>query len=100
VEAVSRLTELDRTVQCSFGDVTAHAYFWQIRLFRGLRARDIAHLLGMNDCLPDALDQGIWDEIAPHAEEWRQIGVFGPKVVVPDDASLQDKLLALAGRQP
>jgi uncharacterized protein (TIGR03086 family) len=100
VEAVSRFTDLDRTVHCSFGDFTAREYFWQINLFRGLRARDIARLIGVNDRLPDALVQGILDEVTPHAEEWRQIGVFGPQVMVPDDASLQDKLLALTGRQP
>ena len=100
VDTVSRFTDLDRTVHCSFGDFAARAYFWQINMFRGLRARDIARLIGVNDRLPDALVQGIWDEIAPHAEEWRQIGVFGPQVMVPDDASLQDKLLALTGRQP
>jgi uncharacterized protein (TIGR03086 family) len=100
VEAVSRFTDLDQTVHCSFGDYPARDYFWQINLFRGLRARDIARLIGVNDRLPDALVQGIWDEVTPHAEEWRQIGVFGPQVMVPDDASLQDKLLALTGRQP
>ncbi len=100
VGTVSRFTDLDQTVHCSFGDFMAREYFWQINMFRGLRARDIARLIGVNDRLPDALVQGIWDEIAPHAEEWRQIGVFGPQVMVPDDASLQDKLLALTGRQP
>jgi uncharacterized protein (TIGR03086 family) len=100
VDTVSRFTDLDRTVQLSFGDFTAREYFWQINMFRGLRARDIARLIGVNDRLPDALVQGIWDEITPHAEEWRQIGVFGPQVMVPDDATLQDKLLALTGRQP
>ena len=100
VEAVSRCTDLDRTVHCSFGDFPAREYFWQINMFRGLRARDIARLIGVNDRLPDALAQGIWNEIAPHAEEWRQIGVFGPRIEVLDDASLQDKLLALTGRQP
>jgi uncharacterized protein (TIGR03086 family) len=100
VDTVSHFTDLDRTVHCSFGDFTAREYFWQINMFRGLRARDIARLIGVSDRLPDALVQGIWDEIAPHAEEWRQIGVFGPQVMVPDDASLQDKLLALTGRQP
>jgi uncharacterized protein (TIGR03086 family) len=99
VDIVSRFTDLDRTVHCSFGDCAARAYFWQINRFRGLRARDIARLVGVNDRLPDALVQDIWDEVAPHAEEWRQIGVFGPQVMVPDGASLQDKLLALTGRQ-
>ena len=69
-------------------------------MFRALRARDIAKLIGANDQLPLELVQGVWDEISPHAEEWRQIGVFGPKVDVPDGASLQDRLLGLTGRQP
>ena len=40
------------------------------------------------------------EPLSPVAEEWRAIGVFGPKVDVPDDAPLQDRLLALTGRQP
>jgi len=44
--------------------------------------------------------QGIWDEISPHAEEWRAIGVFPAAVPVPDDAPLLDRLLGLTGRDP
>ena len=92
--------DLDRTIHLSFGDYPAAGYFWQINSFRGLRAHDIAKVIGVDDQLPAELVQGLWDEISPHAEEWRQIGVFGPKVEVPADASLQDKLLGLTGRQP
>ncbi|HVV26036.1 MAG TPA: hypothetical protein VHC21_03315 [Candidatus Saccharimonadales bacterium] len=100
VAAAKAVTDLQKTVHCSFGDFTIQAYFWQINLFRGMRARDIAKLIGADDRLPTDLVQGIWDEVAPHAEEWRKIGVFGPKIDVPSDASLQDKLLGLTGRQP
>lgn len=92
--------DLDRTVHCSFGDFSAREYFWQITSFRALRAHDIAEVIGVDSTLPNELVQGVWDQISPHAEEWRAIGVFGPKVDVPDDAPLQDKLLALTGRQP
>lgn len=100
--AAESLTEadLDRTVHCSFGDFTAREYFWQINTFRTLRAHDIAKVIGVDATLPADLVQGIWDEISPHAEAWRQIGVFGPRVDVPAEASLQDKLLGLTGRQP
>jgi uncharacterized protein (TIGR03086 family) len=100
VAAAQACTNLDQTVHLSFGDFSAREYFWQITMFRALRARDIAKLIGANDQLPLELVQGVWDEISPHAEEWRQIGVFGPKVDVPDGASLQDRLLGLTGRQP
>jgi len=50
--------------------------------------------------LPPELVQGLWDEVSPNAEEWRTIGVFGPAIEVPDDASLMDRLLGLTGRDP
>ena len=92
--------DLNRTVHCSFGDFPAREYFWQINMFRALRAHDIAEVIGVDSKLPDDLVQGIWEELVPHAEEWRKIGVFGPAVSVPEDAPLQDRLLGLTGRQP
>ena len=50
--------------------------------------------------MPPTLVQGLWEELSPQAEEWREMGVYGPKVEVPDDAPLQDRLLGLTGRQP
>ncbi len=98
--AARGLDDLDRTVHCSFGDFPAREYFWQTNSFRGLRAHDIAKVIGTDTRLPDALVQGLWEELEPHAEEWRAIGIFGPKVDVAADAPLQDRLLALTGRQP
>jgi uncharacterized protein (TIGR03086 family) len=98
--AARALDDLDRTVHCSFGDFPARAYLWQINSFRGLRAHDIADMIGVDSTLPLELVQGIWEEIAPHAEEWRAIGVFPPAVAVPENAPLQDRLLGLTGRDP
>jgi uncharacterized protein (TIGR03086 family) len=98
--AALSLDDLDRTVHCSFGDFPARGYFWQINMFRGLRARDIARVIGADPKLPADLVQGIWDEISPHAEEWRAIGVFPAAVPVPAGAPLLDRLLGLTGRDP
>jgi hypothetical protein len=92
--------DLDRTVHCSFGDFSAREYFWQITSFRGLRANDIAKVIGVDPTLPDDLVLGLWEQISPHAEEWRKIGVYGPAVAIPEDAPLQARLLGLTGRQP
>ncbi len=100
IAAVRDLDDLDRTVHLSYGDFTAHEYLRDISGFRGLRAHDIAAAIGVDSTLPPELVQGLWDQITPHAEEWRAIGIFGPKVDVPDDAPLQDRLLGLTGRQP
>jgi uncharacterized protein (TIGR03086 family) len=98
--AAGQLDDLDRTVHCSFGDYPAREYLWQINGFRGLRAHDIARVIGVDATLPDALVQGLWDEISPNAEEWRAIGVFPKAVPVSEDAPLQDRLLGLTGRDP
>jgi uncharacterized protein (TIGR03086 family) len=98
--AARAVDDLERTVHCSFGDFTAREYFRQINSFRGLRAHDIARVIGVDSALPPDLVRGLWEEIYPHAEEWRAIGVFGPAVEVPEDADLQARLLGLTGRQP
>jgi uncharacterized protein (TIGR03086 family) len=98
--AAMQLDDLGRTVHCSFGDFPARHYLWQINSFRGMRAWDIAKVIGVDPTLPDALVQGLWDELTPVAEEWRQIGVFPAAVPVADDAPLMQRLLGLTGRDP
>jgi len=98
--AAGALDDFDRTVHCSFGDFTAREYLWQINSFRGLRAHDIARVIGVEPELSDELVQGLWDEISPHADEWRTYGVFPPAVPMPDDAPLLSRLLAITGRDP
>lgn len=98
--AVSEFVDLDRVVHLSFGDFSAREYFWQINMFRGLRAYELAKVIGADVQLPDDLVQGIWDEISPHAEEWRKIGVFQKAVDVPQNAPLLERLLGLTGRDP
>jgi len=96
--AAESLDDLDGVVHCSFGDYPTRHYFWQITMFRGLRAHDIAQVIGVEHGMSDELVQGIWDEISPHAEEWRTIGVFPARVEVPAGAPLLDQLLGLTGR--
>lgn len=50
--------------------------------------------------LPEEPVEGIWAQISPHAEQWREIGVFPPAVEVAPDAPLLDRLLGLTGRDP
>ncbi|HUZ70254.1 MAG TPA: hypothetical protein VMU65_11110 [Candidatus Saccharimonadales bacterium] len=98
--AAIQMDDLDRTVHCSFGDFPAREYFWQINMFRGLRAWDIARVIGVDPTLPDGLVQGLWDELSPVADGYRQYGVFPAAVPVPDDAPLMQRLLGLTGRDP
>ena len=100
VLTVRAFDDLDRTVHLSYGDFPAREYLKHITSFRGLRAYDVARFIGADTTLPNDLVQGLWDQIAPDAEQWRQMGVFGVAVDVPETAPLQDRLLGLTGRQP
>jgi uncharacterized protein (TIGR03086 family) len=98
--AARELADLDRTVHCSYGDYPAREYLWAVNSFRGLRAYEIARVIGVDPTLPDELVRGLWDELRPVAEEYRAIGVFAPAVAVADGAPLQDRLLGMTGRDP
>jgi hypothetical protein len=98
--AARGFTDLQRTMHLSFGDFTAQHYFWQINLFRGMRAWDLAHVINVPISLDPVLVEGIWEEVSPNAEEWREIGVFPARIDVPEDASLLERLLGITGRDP
>jgi uncharacterized protein (TIGR03086 family) len=98
--AAAAVDDLDAMAHLSFGDYTIRHYFWQLNYFRGLRAYDLARVIGVDPSLPAELVQGMWDEVQPNAEEWRSIGVFPPAVPVPDEAPLLERLVGLTGRDP
>ena len=56
--AARRVSDLEATVHCSFGDYTTREYFWQINGFRGLRAHDIAVVIGVDPTLPGNWPRG------------------------------------------
>jgi len=91
---------MERTAHLSFGDYTTREYLCQINIFRGMRAWDIAKLIGVDPTLPDELVQGLWEEATPVAEAWRAIGVFAAAVPVDDGAPLMERLLGITGRDP
>jgi uncharacterized protein (TIGR03086 family) len=96
--AAQALDDPDKVVHLSYGDFPAREYLLHITSFRGVRVYDIAKWIGIDTTMPADLVQGMWDMLAPHADEWRAMGVFGPKIVVGEDVNLQTKLLALCGR--
>jgi uncharacterized protein (TIGR03086 family) len=90
----------DKIVHLTYGDFPAREYLLHMTSFRAFRAVDIARVIGVDDRLPDDLVQGLWDHLSPHVEEWRRIGIYGPRIEVSSDADLHARLLGLTGRQP
>lgn len=103
VSAVRALDESDldtRVVHYSYGDYPAREALWHAIMFRTSRAFDFARAIGADTTLPDDLVGATWKIVEPHAEEWRELGVFGPAIEVDADAPLQDRLMGLTGRRP
>lgn len=98
--AAAAVTDLGGVVHWSYGDFPLDDGIWHVISFRGLRAVDLARVIGVDDELDPDLVQAMWDAFEPAAELWRSMGVFGPRVEVADDAPLQERLLGLTGRQP
>ena len=65
---------------------------------------DLAKGTDQNTTLDSGLVQVIHDAFAPQMEGLRKMDfggpIYGPEVSVPADASLQDKVIAMMGRQP
>jgi uncharacterized protein (TIGR03086 family) len=99
-QAVRDCDDLERTVHMSYATVPARDYLKDIVVQRSTAAFDIAGLAGVKFAWPDELVEAIWDVTQPYASMLREYGVFPPEVTVSSDASLQDKLIAMTGRQP
>ena len=92
--------DLSRTVDLSYGPTPAATYLHHMTLDTVIHAWDLAKAIGAGTQLDEALVAQVYQWFLPEAEIWRAGGALGPAVAVPDDASVQDKLLALSGRQP
>jgi len=101
-EALAAVREpgaLERTVHLSFGDFSGRYYMGQLLSDHVIHAWDLGRAIGADEEADPELVRFAYDELVPQFEQWRSAGAFGPKVDVPDDADLQTKLLAQAGRE-
>jgi hypothetical protein len=100
IDAARNLQDPSRSVHLSYGDFPAREYLRHITSFRGFRVYDVSKWIGIDTTMPPDLAQGMWDELEPDMDTWREMGVYGPEVQIPADAPLQDRLLGRSGRDP
>lgn len=89
---------LDRTVQLSFGEMSARDYAEQVTGDILIHSWDLATAVGADDTLPEDLVAwaGTWVEEV--AAQFGQYGVYAPRVEVAPDADEQTRVLAALGR--
>ncbi|MQA12496.1 MAG: TIGR03086 family protein [Pseudonocardiaceae bacterium] len=61
---------------------------------------DLARATGQRPVWDDDLVEYLHEETARHAEQGREMGVYGPEVTVPASASTLDRIVGLTGRDP
>ena len=93
------LADRDAPVHCSYGDAPTWHYLWQLNIARTVLAHDVAQCLGSASSLTDELCRGMWEGTEPEADFWRSMGIYRPRIEVPDDASWVTRYLALTGRR-
>ncbi len=99
-EAVKSHADLEQIVHISYGDFPASGYLTDISIQRSTSAYDIGMLIGVDVSLPEDAVKGLWSIAVSYADYLREAGIFPPEIKVSDDASPEDKLLSLMGRQP
>jgi uncharacterized protein (TIGR03086 family) len=80
----------------ALGDAIAMIYTPDVFLHRW----DLARATGQDETLDPARCAEILAGMLPMDDVLRESGQYGPRVVVPDDADVQTKLLAFIGREP
>jgi uncharacterized protein (TIGR03086 family) len=98
-DAVMEPDALDRTVVLSRGDTAAGDYVTEMTMDLIVHAWDLGKAIGFDQALPPDLAEFGYEQV----RGWGDVsasGYFQAPVSVPDDASAEDKLVGLTGRDP
>lgn len=98
--AAAGTKSMDEQVQAPFGPITLGQLLTVNTGDVLVHKWDLAKAMGQDATLDSILAEVCFQAIAPFAAGGREQGMFGPEVIIAPDASIQDKLLALTGRQP
>jgi uncharacterized protein (TIGR03086 family) len=90
---------LDTVVHVSFGDIPAREYLSQVTVDHVVHGWDLTQGIGAEWAAAPELVGFAHDFLQPQVDQWRAAGAFGERVEVPEDASLEQRLLGMTGRR-
>ncbi|NQW21869.1 MAG: TIGR03086 family protein [SAR202 cluster bacterium] len=100
VLATLKTMDFEAVVGTPFGDMPGGQFIMVPITDMIVHTWDIAKSTGQNTTLDAGLCELGYNVLTNVAAGGRENGAFGPEITVPGDASFQDKMLALSGRQP
>lgn len=95
--AAVRSGDIAETFRFTYGDYPADEGFAHLATYRAFQAYSIAKHFGIPFHLSPQLVAGMNELVVPHAEEWRQWGVFPPAIEPPANADEETRLLCTLG---
>lgn len=95
--AAVRAGDIVDTFRFTYGDYPADEGFAHISMYRAGQAYLIAKEFGIPFHLSPELIEGLNEHVTPHADEWRQWGVFPPAIEPPADADDETVLMCALG---
>jgi uncharacterized protein (TIGR03086 family) len=93
-------TPSDANVHLSYGTVTCLDYLKQQVADITVHTWDLARAVGGDDRLHPGLVDAVWADLEPQHDMLASSGLFASPVPIADDAPVQDRLIALTGRDP
>jgi uncharacterized protein (TIGR03086 family) len=91
--------DLDRQVHLSRGPTPASHYAIELFSDHLIHGWDLSRAIGVDERLDEDMVRFAYDALKPFEDGLKISGMYGPKVVPPEGADLQTKLLAVAGRE-
>ncbi|MFB3978446.1 hypothetical protein [Microbacterium proteolyticum] len=85
------------TFRFSYGEYPATEGFAHMATYRAFQAYSIAKHFGIPFHLSPELIEGLNEHVVPHADAWRQWGVFPPAIEPPAGADEETRMLCAVG---
>ena len=95
-----RSTPSDARVQLSYDTVTMADYLREQVADVAIHTWDLARAIGADEDLDPEIVEAVWTVFEPQKDTLAASGLYAPPVPLPDDAPLQQRLLAVTGRDP
>lgn len=95
--AAVRAGDMADTFRFTYGEYPAAEGLTHMATYRAFQAYSIAKHFGIPFHLSPELIAGFTEHVVPHADEWRQWGVFPPAIEPPADADDETRLLCTLG---
>ena len=101
VIATANAMDLTTIVTTPFGEMPAGHFLMIPMLDMVIHRWDLASAIGQNNAIDSSMAEICVGVLSAEAlEGGRQMGAFGPEVVIPSTGSVQDRLLGSVGRTP